>query len=442
MRPEPPNETPPAERLTEPTSPAPGARLRIGAWVLYDLANTVYAAIITFVFTPYATSVFAGEQKSIGLVQFASMIVAAVLVPALGALADQTARTRSYLTVATLLCIAAMAGFGLDWGSAFLLTCFFAANLTYNLGLLFYNTLLTSVATDDRVGRVSGLGVGLGYLGTIVVLVALVLPGLPPATTFWTAAALFLGAALPCLVLVRDQRAPRHGRSADAIRAAHSELRRTLRELPRHRDLLWFLLGNFFLADVLNTAILFFANFTIGVFEEALAAGTVQLAGMTFQGDSGAVALKVTMGLCLNGLALPFGILIGRWTDRAPLQALRASGFALLFALGGGAWFGGTSALGYLFSLGVLGAFGLAGVWTAGRKVLVLLAPRARIGQYFGLYGITTKLSVLGCLAYGFVADTFGHKAAMLAQAVPLLIALICLAKVRMPATETTATPA
>lgn len=420
----------------DPTDDAlrePGSRLRTWAWVLYDLANTVHAAVVTYVFTPHATAVFAGQQKGIGLVQFGSMVVAAILVPALGALADQTARTRGYLVTATLLCIAALAGFGLDFGGAWLLTCFFVANVTYNLGLLFYNTLLPSVAADDRIGRVSGLGVGLGYLGTIVVLVGLVLPRLPLATTYWLAAGVFLTAALPCLVLVRDRRGARPGSTRGAVRAAREELLATLRELPRKPALLWFLCGNFFLVDVLNTAILFFANFTTGVFQNALADGSVQLLGFAFRGDDGAVALVVTMGLALNGLALPFGILIGRWTDRAPLAVLRTSGIALLLALGGGAWFGGTSALGYLLSLGVLGAFGLSGIWTAGRKMLVLLAPRERLGQYFGLYGITLKLSVLGCVVYGFVADAFGTKAAMLAQAVPLLIGLGCLAMVRVP---------
>jgi MFS-type transporter involved in bile tolerance (Atg22 family) len=62
----------------------------------------------------------------------------------------------------------------------------------------------------------------------------------------------------------------------------------------------------------------------------------------------------------------------------------------------------------------------------------VLLAPPERIGQYFGLYGITTKLSVVGSLSYALVADWFGTRPAMLAQGVPLLLGLACLAKVRI----------
>src|SRR5262245_14099844 len=411
-----------------------GSKLHIGAWVLYDLANTVYAATLTFLFTPFAIKALGGERTPIGLVQFSSMVVAGFLVPVFGALVDQTARTRGYLTVATLLCIAGTAGFGLDLGGGWLLACFFVANLTYNLGLLFYNSLLPAVALPDREGRVSGIGVGLGYFGTLVVLAVLLELKTDDRTKFLLAAALFLVVALPCMVLVRDPRPPRAGPSGAAIRAALRQLASTLRELPQHRALLWFLLGNFCLVDVLNTAILFFADFTKDVFRPAAQAGGLLLFGKEIAGEDGLTNLLKITGLALNGLALPFGILLGPWTDRAPLWVMRTCALALLGALVGGTVFGGSSALGYLATLGALGAFGLAGIWTAGRKMVVLLAPAERVGEFFGLYGITVKLSVVGSAVYGIVADAYGCKPAMLAQGIQLLLGLGCLAMVRMPA--------
>ena len=90
-------------------------------------------------------------------------------------------------------------------------------------------------------------------------------------------------------------------------------------------------------------------------------------------------------------------------------------------------------ALGYLLTLVGHGAFGLTGIWTAGRKVVVLLAPKERIGEYFGLYGMTVKLSVFGGAIYGEIATRSGAKPAMLAQSVQLLVGLACLAMVRLP---------
>ncbi|MBX3464435.1 MAG: MFS transporter [Planctomycetes bacterium] len=422
-----------------PTAAPPAgvhAAWRTSAWVLYDLANTVYAATLTFVFVPFLKTELGGLAAQ-GAVNFASMALAGLLVPLLGALADHTARTHRYLALATSACIAAMAGWSFG-GGPWLLGCFFVANLAYNTSLLFYNALLPAVAPAGRAGRISGLGVGFGYLGTIVVLAVLLPLAIGDRTRFLVAAALFLGLALPCLVLVRDRRRPHAGSARGSLRAALASLATALRGLPRHRPLLWFLLGNFCLVDVLNTAVLFFADFTTAVFQDALDAGTLHLLGATVQGRTG---LLMVMGLCLNGLALAFGIGLGGWTDRAPLRVLRASALALLGALVGGAVFGGTSALGYLLTLVGLGAMGLAGIQTAGRKVVVVLAPPAQTGQYFGLYGITTKLSVVGALVYGLVADAFGSRPAMLVQAVPLLLGLGCLAMVRLPAPDAPTEP-
>lgn len=427
--------------LPPTATPVPARSLLRGAsWVLYDLANTVYAATLTYLFTPYAKAALGNDLRWVGIVQFGSMVLAGLLVPVFGVLIDQTARTRRYLVVATLLCIGGMAGFGAPVPPAWLLCFFFVANVTYNLGLLFYNALLPAVAAPGREGRLSGIGTGLGYLGTIVAIVVFLLRKDDPRGSFVVAAALFLVTALPCLVLVHDPRPPRAGALGQAVRQAAAQLRTTLRELPRQRALCWFLLGNFCLVDVLNTAILYFADFTETVFRDAAAAGPLSLLGLQFTGRDASGDLVKVLGLLLSGLATLFGIAQGAWTDRAPLAVMRASALSLFVALAGGAAFGGASVLAYTLTLVVGGAFGLAGVWTAGRKVVVLLAPPDRIGEYFGLYGITVKLSVVGSAVYGFVEYHAGARPAMLAQGVQLLIALLCLAMVRIPR-EAPATP-
>jgi len=428
-------------QTTNPTDggSVPASPLRVGSWVLYDLANTIYIATVTFVFTPYAKQVLGGLSGH-GITNFLSMVAAALLVPFFGALVDTTGRTSRYLLVTTLLCIAALAGWSLDWGGAWLLLCFFAANLCYNLALLFYNALLTSVAPPERAGRVSSLGVGVGYMGTILVLLTLLAIDASERTFFLIAAAMFGLLALPCLLFVRERRtAPRTtGSLGQILREANGRLLETLRGLPRHPALMWFLIGNFFLVDVLNTAVLYFADFTKDVFQEQAETGVV-LFGSTFQGQDGIDQFMRIAGLFLNVIAMIVGVSIGRWTDRAPLAVMRVSAVGLLFALAGGAWFGGVSPIGYLCTLVALGAFGLTGIWSAGRKIIVLLAPPEKIGQYFGLYGITVKLSVIGGVVYGLVHDAYGSKPAMLAQSTQLLLGLLCLFMVRLPSNRVAA---
>ena len=66
---------------------------------------------------------------------------------------------------------------------------------------------------------------------------------------------------------------------------------------------------------------------------------------------------------------------------------------------------GGRSPWLYALSMCVLGAIGRAGIWTAGRQLLIVLAPSDQVGEYSGLYGITNKLSVIGSTTFALVAD-------------------------------------
>lgn len=420
----------------------PSRGLRASAWVTYDLANTIYAASITYLFTPYFTERFADHfdaRTGLGLCTTASMLVAGLLSPWFGALCDRTGKARGYLTVATLANVAMMLLWGLG-GSAFgLLAALFVANVAYQTALTFYNALLPSVAAAGREGWLSGLGTGVGYFGNVVVLLALIVV---PPTSFAEAPAhlafgglAFLLFAWPCLLLVRDTRAIEPAPLGPALRTSLHSLGSTLRSLPQHRALGWFLLGNFCVVDVLNTAIQFFGDFVKEVYREPFATASLQWFGLSFGPQAGSmVQFLGLLGLCFSGLAFGFGLLLGRTTDRRPLAVMLASVAALGLALVGGACFGGGDTTWFTITLVGGGAFGMAGIWTAGRKLLLQLAPPDRVGEYFGLYGVTVKVSVLGSTLYGVLADAFGSVPALVAQLAPLLLGLGCLAMVRMPA--------
>ena len=84
------------------------------------------------------------------------------------------------------------------------------------------------------------------------------------------------------------------------------------------------------------------------------------------------------------------------------------------------------------------GGVGLAGVWTAGRKILLELVPPDQVGRYFGLYGITTKVSVVGSTVFGVLMDLLGPRAAILSQVLFLAVAFFCLWQMRRAAGHTT----
>lgn len=392
------------------------------AWVLYDLGNTVYAASLTYLFTPWFAEQYG--RSGLGAMQTASMVVAALAVPWLGALCDATLRTRTVLSVATLACIGGMAAWSWGTSPSALLAGLLVANVGYNAALLAYNALLPSVAVPGHQGLVSGIGTGVGYLGTILVLLLLPVGATGEPSRFLHASLLFLLFALPCMLLVQDRRA----RPARPPEPAFRTVLDTVRSLPSHPAMMWFLLGNFLVVDVVNTAILFFYDYTVSTFGAGGIKGVVALGRELSLAGYGALA-----GLLLNVLALVGGVLLGLRADTSPLGILRASAVLLLLALAAGAGFAGNSPTAYLLTMVPLGAIGLAGTWTAGRKLVLLLAPPDRAGAYFGLYGITVKLSVVGSTLYGVLADAAGPRTAILAQSVQLLLGLGCLALVRVP---------
>jgi UMF1 family MFS transporter len=436
---------PPPPVHLEKTLPVPS-----GAWVLYDTANTVYAAVLTYLFAPYVGELLGGRSIQ-GITNSVSMVVAGLCVPVFASLADHTGRARLYLILSTMACIGGLACFGLASIPFLIMAAFFVANVGYNAALVFYNSLLASVAADKHQGLVSGLGVGLGYIGTMIIVVLL---GLPEAVgytaTFAISAGIFFVLALPAFLLVRERRVQaRVPFSATLVKRQFGEVLLTLKGLPRDRAVMWFLLGNFFCVDVLNTAILYFGDFTRGTF--FVNTGTVDNAvwvaregadlsvfGLAVETPT---ALLTYAGLSLNLLALIFGITLGFMTDKwGSLRVLRLSATFLVLGLLGAAIGGGSSLTLYLLGICGFGSLGLAGIWTAGRKLLIELSPREKLGEYFGLYGITTKLSVLGSAIFGLVFDTvskatsnelYGWKAALTLQAVPLLIGLLFLALVR-----------
>jgi len=421
--------TPNADAPTRPSDNGKINWIPAGSWILYDLANTIYAGAITYVFVPYFKDQFT-YYSAAGLAQTLTMVASGLMVPVMASICDRTGQTMLFLTSFTLICIGTMFGWAIWPSQVGLLIMLAVGNFAYQNSLVFYNSLLPSVSPPSRAGLISGLGVGIGYFGTILaIMVALSLVMLiqsqfnslfaewadfPPVddlrkqvnflTISIACAMLFLVLALPCLLIVRDRRHfERRPFSWGVVRERTNALWTTLREMPQHRTVLLFFIGNFFLVDVLNTAILYFAAFTKDIFFTKAEAGQLFLFGQQFT-DSNTLAM--IMGIVLCSLALVFGSFSGWLSDRVhPLRVVRASGWCLLIGLGGAILTGGGSAELYLLTLGGFGAFGLAGIWTAGRKVLLLIAPPEDIGQYFGLYGITLKLSVLGSTTFAVISD-------------------------------------
>jgi UMF1 family MFS transporter len=407
------------------SAPARPARAAVAAWVFYDFANTMFSMnIVSLYFTLWVVNVMGGTDAHYGLANGASMAVILLLSPLLGALTDQAPRRMPFLIAATAVCV----GFTFLLGRTGINTAlvFFAiANIGYQAGLQFYDSLLPVVSTEENRGRIGGIGIGVGYLGSLVgvAIGGQILSGadlLDPAAqteryalVFQVTAILFLVFAIPCFIFVRERRRPDTTFNLGSVRAAVRQVASTIRSTGQYPGLTRFLVGRFFYTDAVNTVILFM--------------------GVYVSNEVGFTSQQVTRVLLLAiCFAFVGGLLLGRVVDR--IGPKRTLNLVL------GVWvvvFLWTAAVGLLDLPGALfwpaaclAGIALGGTWAADRPYMLRLTPPDRIGEFYGLYGMIGRFAAItGPLIWALVVDLLdlGRPVAILTLLAGIIIAYFIL---------------
>jgi len=361
------------------------------AWALYDFANTIFSfAIVSFAMSLW-TIRFLGEGP--GTFWFTAAVSASVLVnaavsPVLGAMSDRVGRRKPFLAIFTTVCIGATVVIGfVDVRLG--LVAFALANFAYQAALIYYDALLPDVASPPARGRLSGIGVALGYCGTLLVGVLLLLgvstgpDGESTSSTFVLVGSLFALFAAPLFLVVHDR--PRAGspfRIGDAARS-WAQLAETLRHARQAPGLLRFIVARFFYSDPINTAI------------AVMSAFAVHAVGFT-EGQALQVLLVLTVVAVIASFG--WGMLADRWGPRRTLFAVLGTWAVGLVIIGVA-----LSPIPFLVAGALLGA-GLGGAGVVDRLMLLRLSPPERVGEMFGLYGLVGKFSaVVGPVTYGII---------------------------------------
>jgi MFS transporter, UMF1 family len=441
-------------------------RSAVIAWIFFDWAAQPYFTLITtFVFAPYfATHVAAdpaGGQALWGFATAAAGLVIALLSPVLGAIADSSGRRKPWIAAfgALLVIGAILMWIGRPGDPSVippLLAAFVIATIGVEFATVFNNAMMPTLVPPDRIGRLSGTGWATGYVGGIVSLILVLgflaaspetgrtlfgftpLFGLDPVShqgdriTGPLTAVWFVIFVLPMFLLTPDYPAKLPVR--EALREGLRELRQTVSELPRRKSIAAFLLANMVYTDGLISLFAFGGIYAAGTFGW----NTIQIGSFGIL-----LAMAGTFGAWIGGkLDDRFGpkrVISGTLTvlllsviwiltvDRDQVMLMSVAP-----PVPGGGLFASTAERVYLL-LGCL--IGMAGgpLQAASRSLLIRLAPKDRIAQYFGLFALTGRVtSFVGPLLIGVVTTvTASQKAGMAVLVVFFVAGLMLLRRVR-----------
>jgi UMF1 family MFS transporter len=441
-------------------------RAAVISWIFFAwAAEPFFTLITTFVFAPYFATHVASDPASgqalWGFATAAAGLMIALMSPVLGAIADASGRRKPWIAAfgALLVIGSCLMWFGRPGDVSVippLLLAYGIATIGVEFATVFNNSMMPTLVPPDEIGRLSGTGWATGYVGGILSLVLVLgflatspetgrtlfgfvpLFGLDPVThqgdriTGPLTGIWFIIFVLPMFLLTPDYPAKR--RISEALHEGLTELKQTLLELPKQKSMAAFLLANMIYTDGLVSLFAFGGIYAAGTFGW----NTIQI------GTFGILlAIAGTFGAWLGGklddslgskrviagsmLILLFSIVAILLVDKDSILFVKIAAPAP-----GGALFSGAAERAYLLLGCLIGAAG-GPLQAASRTLLIRMAPKDRIAQYFGLFALTGKVtSFVGPLLIGAItAVTASQKAGMAVLVLFFLAGLALLARVR-----------
>jgi MFS transporter, UMF1 family len=394
---------------------------------MYDFANSGYTTVvITALFNAYFVAEVARNAPWATLAWTGALAVsyAAIMVagPLVGAYADARGAKKRVLLATTVGCVLFTAALALVGRGEIVLgvACVALSNFFFGLGENVIAAFLPELAEEHAIGRISGWGWSLGYLGGLVSLgiclayVARAQAAGDPATAFvpvamLLTAGLFAAASLPTFLFLRERTSPR-STATHILTDTFAQLGQTLSRVREHRDLARFLVCVAFYQAGIQTVVALAAIYA----QEAMGFTTTE---------------TLTLILIVNVTAAVGAFLFGHFQDRlghVRTIVLTLIGWIVVVVL---AW-AAESRLLFWLNANLVGLC-LGSSQSAGRAMVGYLSPPSRTGEFFGLWGLAVKLSaIIGPITYGLVTWlTHGdHRLAILVTGAYFVIGIAILA--------------
>jgi UMF1 family MFS transporter len=438
------------------------------SWALYDFSNTIFSMnIATLFFAVWLVSDMQVSNTMAAIASSASSALVLLSIPIFGAISDATHRRKNWVVGFTLISVVLTAVIGIigqtmiplvgdsviDPGppgyvlagipALAIMTAFALANWAYQGAMPFYNAMMFELVPPNELGRLSGLGTGIGYVGSIVGVLLVspffngafpivgklsdgavaILRSVPFAghggrvSTFVPTAFFFLLFSLPLFFFCRDHN-PRTNVGKIEWKAAFRGVMQTLRDSKRYQGALIFLIASFLYQDAIGTIVQYMALYSVKA--------------MGFKAGG-----EITVFIVLTVPAVIGSFFIGKLVDhigpKRSLVFVIVSWVALLVAMvlvpsKAGFWVVG-ALIGLIFG----------GVATAERPLVLTLIPESEAARFFSLMVLSSRAAAIaGPLIWGITVDNlqepmgvgFAYRAAVMTVAAAMAISLVLLWRV------------
>jgi len=387
-------------------------RKEIWSWCFYDFGNSAFTTlVITFIYSTYFTKAIAENEIDGTYLWSQAIAITAVIVsllsPILGAIADKGGYRKIFLTLTTYMSIGATAllFFPIKGQILFALILVVIANVNFELGGVFYNAYLPEIVSRKKIGRISGIGWGAGYLGgllaMLVAMVGFVSPDVPwfgldidtgehiRATNILVAAWFFIF-TLPAILYLKEKKVESANRIGIVVLNSIQALKKTFQEIKIYKNTVRFLISRLIYNDGLVTIFAFGAIYASGTF------------GFTF---NEIMIFGIVLNIAAGSGAFLMGyiddVIGGKLTIQISLIGLMIAVLLAVFA---------NSKLLFWVSGIIVGLF--AGPnQSASRSLMGRLTPPDKINEFYGFFAFSGKLtSFLGPMLLGIFTKYFSSQ--------------------------------
>ena len=396
--------------MTGLSKPVYGPRA-IWSWAIYDFANSPFTTlVVTFVYATYFTQVIAPDPVT-GTVLWSravtiTALVVAICSPILGALADRGGYRKLFVLFFTLVCVLATAGLYsvLPGQIAAALILVVIANIAYEFGAVFYNAFLPDLAPPERVGRISGYGWGLGYLGGFLALTLALFTLIQPETPWFgfsretgeniratnlLVAIWFLIFTFPFLFWVHEDKSMVSS-SGRVFKETIAQLRTTFVKIRRFKEVTRFLVARFVYNNGLVTV------FAFGGIYAAESFGFTLQEVLIF-----GIALNVAAGLGALAMGYLDDSIGGKRTIMLSLIGLTAATLLAVVA---------TTKL-WLWVAGIVIGIFSGPNQSASRSLMARFVPSESENEFFGFFAFSGKFTAfLGPFLLGLLTQWTGSQ--------------------------------